>query len=124
MAILKYKDGFNGTYVVGDQTLRIGSDAIKPYDMTYGALASCLYATFLGVSKERGLIIISGDLYVDGTKRSTVPTTLEHVIIEAKIETESEMSEVEKAFDEATKRCSMFQTIAKVAEMEWHVYQK
>ena len=53
MAELYYHDGFHGSYQIGNQTLSIGKDAIMPYDMTYGAIASCLYATYLGIAMQR-----------------------------------------------------------------------
>lgn len=124
MAVIKFKDGFHGTYVVGDQTLLIGHDHIGPYDMTYGALAGCLYATFLGVCKERGLVVKSGDVHVEGRKRETIPMMLEYVKIDAYIESDNDLTALTSAFEEATNRCSMYQTIAQVAKMDWHVHLK
>ncbi len=45
--------------------------------MLYGALASCLYATFLG-HFEKKRIEIEAEIVVEGEKR-TVPTTLKTV---------------------------------------------
>ena len=53
MAYIEYRNGFNGTYKVGGQTLLIGKEKLMPYDMTYGAIASCLYSISLN-PWERG----------------------------------------------------------------------
>ncbi len=117
-----FQDGFNGILQMENGTLRIGKGEgqAMPYEMTYGALASCLYSTFLGILEKQNLSIDGARIEVDGEKRETVPTTLKQVHIDIEIQGKAEKkAEVEQAFDQATQNCSMYQTIAKVAAMSW-----
>ena len=52
MAVIQFENGFHGTYHIGEQTLKIGHELIQPYDMTYGAIASCFYATYLMIAGD------------------------------------------------------------------------
>ncbi len=55
MTILKanvnFKNSFNGELIVPNGTVKIGitEKTLLPYDLLFGALASCLYSTFLDV---------------------------------------------------------------------------
>lgn len=125
MALVKFTDGFNGTYEIGGQTLHIdGEDGIHPYDMTFGAVASCMYATLLDVCENRNIVIRSSDVTVTGEKRTTVPMTLEHVCIRVVTDSDSDLETLQKAMDRTIQACSMVQTVAKVAEIEYHIEKK
>ena len=99
MADIHFENGFNGVYCVQDQVLRIGNEGIQPYDMTFGAVASCFYATFLGVLKEHGVTVRSAEL------------TLQP-------ETDASKEELEACMKEALGKCSMVATIKAVAQVE------
>lgn len=124
MAIVRFREGFHGIYEVGDQKLEIGNKKIRPYDMTYGAVASCLYATLLGYAKEQGLHIDGADVVVDGVKRETSPTTLEHVTILIRIDSPEPMESLQKAMDYAMANCSMVATVAMVAKIDAGIEKK
>ena len=50
MAKLVFNGDFNGTYQVRNQKLVLDKeDGLRPYDLTYGAIAGCLYSTFLNI---------------------------------------------------------------------------
>ena len=119
MALLKFKNGFNGTYEIGDQTLRIGMDGIKPYDMTFGAMAACMYATFLDQTNARGVKVGEVEVYIDGKKRKEIPTTLEHVDIFMRVQSEAPEEVIKKCMDGAMRDCSMIQTVMKVAVIDY-----
>ena len=119
MALLKFHDGFNGTYEVGGQTLKIGKDGIKPYDMTYGAVASCMYATFLDHTNAKGLKVGDVEIYIDGRKRKEIPTTLEYVNILMRVGGPESEEALKECMDLAMRDCSMVQTVYKVSEIEY-----
>ena len=118
MASIHFENGFHGVYCVQDQILRIGHEWIQPYDMTYGAVASCFYATFLGVLNEHGITVRSAEVTVDGRKRKEVPTTLEYLKLTLKPETDAAREDLEACMQETLGRCSMVATIKAVAQVE------
>lgn len=121
---IEFKNSFEGVLKASNVDVKIGvneGDA-KPYELLFGALASCLYATFLDVVEKKKLKFEACTINVTGEKRTIVPTTLEWVKVEFTIKGASNLENKEKAFtksaDLATKYCSIYQTIAQVAEME------
>ncbi len=52
-----FTNEFSGELVVPKGKVTIGSTegTVEPYDLLFGALASCLYATFLDVAEKRKL---------------------------------------------------------------------
>ena len=121
MAELKYRDGFHGTYEVGGQTLKIGMDAIRPYDMTYGAVASCMWATYLDVTKKKEVSVQGADVSISGFKRKAIPATLERVVIHVTVYSKEPLEKLQECMDLAIKYCSMVQTVAKVAAIEYDI---
>lgn len=119
MALLKFHDGFHGSYEVGGQTIEIGPDGVKPYDMTYGAVASCMYATFLDHTNEKGVQVGDVEIYIDGRKRTEIPTTLEYVNILMRVSSEEPEEVLKECMDLAMRDCSMVQTVYKVSEIEY-----
>lgn len=111
-----FEDGFHGITKIGEQTLRIGEEQILPYDMTYGAIASCLYSTFLDVLEENHLHVGKAMIDVHGVKRKTVPQTVENLFIHIQVESSDDLMQLRMAFAKAASRCSMVQTFAAVAE--------
>ena len=118
MAVIRFENGFHGTYCIQDQTLKIGHEWIQPYDMTFGAVASCFYVTFLGVLNEHGITVRSAEVTVDGRKRTKVPTTLEYLKLTLKPESEASREELEACMNEALGKCSMVATVKAVAQVE------
>ena len=53
---IRFENGFNGELLLDEGSVKIGRapGGAAPYDMLYGALASCLYATFLGILEKHG----------------------------------------------------------------------
>ncbi len=116
------EDGWTGKTDRGD-TLAIGASegTFRPYELLLLALASCLQSTFEDVAEKMKLSWSSADVDVQGDKRDEVPTTLESCCVSARVTNASDEQKVKKAFDIATRYCSIYQTIAQVARMEWEI---
>lgn len=56
---IRFANGFNGELLLDEGSVKIGRGAgeAAPYDMLYGALASCLYATFSGILEKKRIEI-------------------------------------------------------------------
>ncbi len=54
---LNFTNTFKGELIGPKGRVDVGSEkgTLAPYDMLYGALASCLYATFLGIAEKNVL---------------------------------------------------------------------
>ena len=89
--------------------------------MLYGALASCLYATFMGILIKKKIEITECRIEVDGEKREEIPTTLKWVHLAVTIKGTDKEEQVRKSFDLACKYCSIYTTISQVAEMSWDI---
>ncbi len=118
MAEIDYHKGFHGTYQIGDQTLIIGKKDIMPYDMTYGAIASCLFATFLGIAKKKDIYVRDAHVSIDGKKRKKTPTTLEYISIRVTVDTDADEEAVKECMGQALLECSMVQTFALIADID------
>ena len=121
---IQFKNTFEGVLKASKVDVNIGikEGEVLPYELLFGALASCLYATFLDVVEKKKLTFKSCTINVTGDKRTTIPMTLEWVKVEFNIIGAKELDKKEKAFiksvELACKYCSIFQTIASVATME------
>lgn len=124
MAIVKFKNGFQGEYQVNDEMIHIGKGKVAPYDMTFGAIASCLYATMLDYLLAHDMKVESADIIVNGTKREEVPTWLTHISILVRVVSSEPMERLEAALQNAYERCSMVQTFAKVAQIDCQIEKK
>lgn len=127
MTVLKanvnFQNSFNGELIVPNGTVKIGTteNTLLPYDLLFGALASCLYSTFLDVAVKKKIDFESAQIVVEGEKRTEIPTTLKWVKTKIIIKSAQEEKGLIKAFELATKYCSIYQTISSVADMEWEV---
>lgn len=129
MAVLNmevsFKDGFKGIAKAPQAEIAVGVDKgeVLPYDMLFGALASCLYATFMDVVEKKKITYDTCTVRVSGEKRSVVPATLEWVNVVFEIEglLNGKEKGVVKSAELATKYCSIYQTIGKVAKMSFEV---
>lgn len=117
---IAFNHGFRGTLKTEKQDVLVGSHetGITPYNMMFGALGSCLYATFLEIARKKQLKYTKCDVIVSGTKREEVPTTLNYVKVELVVHNPSEELGLEKSAKLAAKYCSIYETLSKVANME------
>jgi len=118
-----FENTFKGVLDVPKGKVPIGVEegTVEPYDLLFGALASCLYATFLDVAEKKKIGFESARIEVTGEKRTEVPTVLTWVDTKMIIKGAEKEAGLEKSYELATKYCSIYQTIAQVAEMSWSV---
>lgn len=117
MALIRFDNGFHGIYKVKGQTLEIGTGGLEPYDMTYGAIGSCLFSTLLKVAEEQGITLSGVEVLIEGRKRQSVPAMVEYLKI--RVYAGGDTSEdLQSCLQEACEKCSMVSTFAKVAEID------
>jgi len=92
-----------------------------PYDYLLGALSGCLFVTFKDLATKMKVSWEHISFDVDGEKRDDVPTTLKEVSISVSATGVENQQKFLKAFETATRYCSIFQTISHVSEMRWTV---
>ncbi len=118
-AQLKFSEGFNGQLSLKEGNIGIGvrDDQARPYDLLQGALAACLHSTFLDILTKKRLELAFADYEVFGEKRDEVPTMLEKVQVEVTLPAGPHEEAYRKSMDLATKYCSVYNTLSKVATM-------
>jgi len=127
MAILKintlFKPEFSGELITERARVPIGSEdgALYPYDMLLGALASCLYSTFLDIAEKKRIKYDSCDIEVTGEKRTEIPTTLKWVNVKMTIKNAEKEKGLIQAAELAGQYCSIYQTLSHVATMTTEV---
>ncbi len=116
------QDGWMGRTSLGTEvSIGAAQGKVRPYDLLLLALASCLNATFEEVCQKMKLTWERVDLTVSGEKRDEVPTTLKHCSINAAVTGGSDKEKLTRAFDIASRYCSVYQTVQQVAHMEWSI---
>lgn len=120
---IKFTNEFKGELITPRGNVKIGSDngEVYPYDMLFGALSSCLYATFLDVAKKKHINYDSVEMEVTGEKRTETPTTLKWVNVKMIIKNAEKEEGLVKSAELAAKYCSIYQTVALVADMKLEV---
>ena len=120
---LEFKDKFYGQLVKADHSIDIGQgeNTMAPYELLFGALGSCLHATFMSVAKKKKLTYVSVDYDITGEKREESPTTLKWVKVVITIKGGSDENKLTKTAELAAKFCSIYETLSKVAEMKLEV---
>lgn len=116
MSTITFSDGFHGVMEMRGQKLDISESGLHPYDLTYGAIGSCLYSTFLDELEKRHLTVRRCVVDVDGTKRQSVPALVKELKILFTVESDADEKDLRQAFAMALAHCSMVQTFARVAE--------
>lgn len=97
------------------------SGTFAPYELLLGGLSYCLFRTFEDVAKKMQVAYIGVDMHVDGEKRDDKIATLEFCSISLVAKGVEDQEKFKKAFDIATRYCSVYNTISKVATMSWNV---
>lgn len=120
---ITFSNGFNGQLHLEDGTVEIGrgQNQAQPYDMMFGALGSCLYATLLNILEKKRTQIEGCKIIIDGVKREEVPMMLKTVHLTVVVKGAEKPEQVEKSFELATKYCSVYQTLSHVAEMSYEL---
>lgn len=122
--IVTHFDGSEGRLVTDSgATVDIGAaeDKFVAYELLLGGLSHCLYSTFESIGEKMQLKYGKVDLNVTGVKRDEKVATLETCSVEIEATGVEDEAKFEKAFEIATRYCSIYNTISKVASMEWKV---
>lgn len=119
----QFKPDFTGELITAKATAPIGSgdNRLLPYDMLLGALASCLYSTFLDIAVKKRISFDSVEIDVTGEKRTEVPTTLKWVKVHMLVTGAEKEKGLIQAAELASQYCSIYQTLSHVAEMSFTV---
>ncbi len=117
--VIEFENGFNGTVHGAGADIHVEKGQIEPYDMTFGALASCFYSTFLGIIEKESLTVSKAKITVTGDKKETVPTMLSWVHLDVELISKEETEKLSKCIQQASETCSMYQMISHVAKMSW-----
>lgn len=119
--VIEFENGFNGIVHGAGADIQVKKDRIEPYDMTFGALASCFYSTFLSIAEKEGCSVHKAKITVTGEKRETVPTMLSRVHLEIILFSNEETEKLTACVKAASETCSMYQMISHVAQMSWNL---
>nr|WP_321306351.1 OsmC family protein [uncultured Sphaerochaeta sp.] len=92
-----------------------------PYDYLLGALSGCLFATFVELATKMRISWEHISFDVDGEKRDDPPTTLKLLHITVQATGVDNQKKFLKAFETASRYCSIYQTISQVSEMDYSV---
>jgi putative redox protein len=117
---LQFSNTFVGSMTSPSGRVVLGSqpDGIAPYHLLYGAVGSCFYSTFLSVAKKKKLIFKDANLDISGTKRDTIPATLEYLKIVLTIRGGQDEAQLKTSAELGAKYCSIHETISKVAKID------
>jgi len=96
-----------------------GEKYAEPYDLLLMSLGSCLYSTFEDIITKKKLSYEKLIIDITGEKRTETPTTLKYcnVIFTAKTNEANKIA-FKKSMELACKYCSIYNTLAYVAEMQ------
>jgi len=122
---MAFDGGYDGILTAKKGSARIGGDegSLAPYDMILGGLGACLKHTLQTILDKKRIEIGGVNFEIEGEKRSSSPTTLKEVVVEATVSNAKQEDEanIEKAFEIATRHCSVYQTLAEVALMRANI---
>ncbi len=106
--------GHHGSSQVGP-----AEGALDPYDMVLGGLGGCLNHTLQSILDKKRIKVQGIHYDIEGEKRTEPPTTLKYVDVRMQVRgaDEEAKNDIEKAFELATRYCSVYQTLSKVATM-------
>lgn len=118
--ILNFSDGYQGELIGPRGTLKIGSgeNTFAPYNLLYGALGSCYYATFLAMADKMRLEVINATIEIHKEKNEEDTLPLGRVIVDVKITSPSDEKMLIRSAELGAKYCSIYNTISHVAKME------
>jgi len=104
-------------------TVALGSqkDSIAPYELLLGGLSYCLFRTFESIAEKMQFEYSSMDMDIVGVKRDDKIGMLETVTIKVEVKGASNEGKFKKAFEIATRYCSVYNTLLKIAEMKWDI---
>ena len=120
---MEFTNDFQGFMETENGKVMIGRDMgeMKPYNLLFGALGSCFYATFLGIVEKKKLTFDGATLEISGVKRTEIPNTLESVLMKLVIKNASNEKQFLRSVELGAKYCSIHETISQVAKIDIEV---
>jgi putative redox protein len=97
------------------------SATFAPYELLLGGLSYCTFRTYESVAEKMQLAYTGMDIHVDGVKGDDKIGMLVTVHLKVIAKGVQDEEKFKKAFDIATRYCSMYNTLGKVATMTWDV---
>lgn len=119
-ANIHFGSDFNGQLKLTDGEVAIGiaPDQARPYDLLQAALAACLHSTFLDILNKKRLSITQCHYEISGVKQDEVPTVLREVTVRVRLPRHEKEDQLRKSMEMASRYCSVFTTLSKVAQMK------
>ena len=100
---------------------RSSADTFSAYELLLGGLSHCLFSTYESMAEKMQVEYSGLDMNITGVKRDEKVATLKTVDIDVLAKGVTDQDKFAKAFEIATRYCSIFTTISKVAEMRWNI---
>jgi len=101
-----------GTAPLGDQ-----DDGLYPYQLFFGAIGSCFYATFLSIALKMRLEFESAKIEITGSRDSEKSKIIEVVDMIFTIKNPSDKEKLQKAAELGTKYCSIHELVSRSAKV-------
>lgn len=104
-------------------TVALGSEkgSVAPYELLLGGLSYCLYKTFESVAEKMQFEYSTTDIDIVGVKGDDKVGMLETVTIKVEAKGVGDEKKFKKAFEIATRYCSQYNTLSKVATMKYDI---
>jgi putative redox protein len=120
---IDWSNGFHGILNAPNGSIKIGDESgqMLPYNLLFGALGSCFYATFIEIVEKKRLTLAGATMSISGTHREEVPTTLNQVTINLVIHATENQEKYLRSVELAQKYCSIYETVSKVATITVNV---
>jgi putative redox protein len=84
-------------------------------------LSGCLFMTYESILEKMQISVKKTNFDVRGEKRDEKVATLKVCQVKVTISGAEDESKAKKAVDIASRYCSIYQTLSKVADMSWEV---
>lgn len=117
---MDFENTYVGTMSSPKGQIKIGSQegGFRPYNLLFGALGACFYATFLSIVEKKRLTFEKATVEISGRHRDAQIATLEYVQIKITIYKPSDEKQFTRSVELGAKYCSIHETISQVAQIE------
>ncbi len=117
---MDFENTYVGTMSAPKGQIKIGSQegGFRPYNLLFGALGACFYATFLSIVEKKRLTFEKATVEISGRHRDAQIATLEYVQIKITIYKPSDEKQFTRSVELGAKYCSIHETISQVAQIE------
>lgn len=118
---IEFGNTFKGVMTTPQGTFPVGSNEgdLKPYNMLFGAIAACFYATFLSVAQKKRLEFDKAMVTVSGVQREELPTILTHVTLTLTVYGKDlKKDQLEKSAQMGATYCSIHKLVENTAHVE------